>query len=67
MLPYNSKCENHQGIALPEKFSHYLKEIIQNFYYILFKKMGMLQAQPGWFPLINRKQGILVNNVRLGY
>ena len=40
MLPYISECENRQGIVLPKKFPHYLREIIQNFYYIPLKKVG---------------------------
>ena len=44
MLPYRSKCEDHYGIVLPEKFSHCLSKIIQGFYYTILKKMGVLQV-----------------------
>ena len=32
------------GGVTPEKLSHCLREIIQNFYYAMFKKVGMLQS-----------------------
>ena len=41
-LPYGSQCEDCHSIALPEKFSHYLSEIIQSSYYATLRKTGML-------------------------
>ena len=46
MLSYIFECENRQGIALPEKFPHCLRDIIQGFYYSLFKKVEMLHSTP---------------------
>ena len=43
ILPYSSKCEDHHGIAISEKFLYCLSEIIQNSYYAILKKTGMLQ------------------------
>ena len=42
-----SKCEDRHVIALPEKFSHSLRKIIQSFYYAILKKTGMLHLREG--------------------
>ena len=50
-LLYGSKCEDRHGIALPEKFSHHLSEIIQGSYYAILKKMQMLREK--WHLIAN--------------
>ena len=50
-LPCSSKCEDHQGIVLPEKFSHCLGKIIQISYHAKRDVTGSLE----WAVMVARR------------